>query len=123
MKILLLILLSFAFSALTSSLSAQDLCSKKDGCGVAQNPLEAALSAPKSTRSKDTKYQGKKPPQIQKEETSKNESAIDQNSGKDLAKEEEKKKTIENPQYLIMWFFILSVLYFYLREKRKKGRK
>lgn len=113
----------FLIVLLSGALSAQDVCSKKAGCATGQNPLEAALSAPNSANSKSAQSKTKKATQPQKEELSKNENLAMQTNVEDLNKLQEKKKTVENPQYLIMWLIILAVLYFYLREKRKKGKK
>ncbi len=92
-----------------------DTCSKKEGCSFKPVTLESALAAPAAKADTNKAQADKKPaadrdinPPAQPPQNSNNESA---------------KKTLENPQYLLVWIMILAGLYFYLRDKKKKGKK
>jgi len=101
-------------------LYAEDLCSKKEGCFV-KSPLESALSSPKHSTFKDLQKNEKansKQTNLKQEEIS-----TQQPSPENSNTSEEKKNVFENPQYFVLWIVILAGLYFYLREKKKKGKK
>lgn len=84
-----------------------DTCSKKEGCSAAPVNLESFLEKGKKTDLKPKADRESKPPQ----ETFQ------------PKQEEAPKKTLENPQYLLVWLLIFLGLYFYLKDKRKKGKK
>lgn len=108
---------------LASGLSASDNCNKKDGCSAGSS-LEKALSGSKMYAEPENKKAGNK---ITAEEnskfTEKNISEQNTKTAEENSQQSPAKPSLENPQYLLVWLLIIGGLYFYLREKKRKGKK
>lgn len=106
-----------------SGLSASDTCNSKDGCS-ARPSLEKALSGAKTYVSPESKISSgsisaeKNSKFPEKNISEQNTKQIEENS-----QQSSEKPSLENPQYMLVWLLIISGLYFYLREKKKKGKK
>lgn len=104
------------FTSLFLYAQTQDICSKNQGCSSAPKTLESVLE-------KGKKNDNKK--QLEKKEAVKQEAPASLPPAEIPAPKEEtaQKKSFENPQYLSIWIVILIALYFYLKDKKKKGKK